>query len=48
MTMSALPSAICCAPTATARKPEPQTWFNPQAGVSTGMPTPIDAWRAGF
>ena len=35
-------------PRATARKAEPQTWFTPQAGVSTGSPAAIEAWRAGF
>ena len=36
--MSASPFAICCMPSATARRPEPQTWLRPQAVVSFGMP----------
>ena len=40
-TMSASPAAICCAPRATARKPEPHTWFTPQAVASIGMPAAI-------
>ena len=35
-------------PRATARRPEPHSWFMPQAGASTGMPALIEAWRAGF
>ena len=27
---------------------EPQSWLTPQAGLSTGMPAAIEAWRAGF
>ncbi len=34
-------------PSATARRPEPQSWFRLQAGLSIGMPALIDAWRAG-
>ncbi len=30
------------------RRPEPQSWLTPQAGLSTGMPAAIEAWRAGF
>ena len=47
-TMLEEPSAICWAPSATARRPEPHSWFMPQAGASTGMPAPMDACRAGF
>ena len=47
-TMVASPVWICWAPSATARRPEPQTWLMPQAGASIGMPAAIDAWRAGF
>ncbi len=47
-TILAAPSWICWAPSATARKPEPQSWFMPQAGASTGMPARIEACRAGF
>jgi hypothetical protein len=37
-TMRAEPSAICWAARATARRPEPQTWFRPQAVAELGMP----------
>ena len=37
------PSSICWAPSATARRPEPHSWFMPQAGASTGMPAPMEA-----
>src|SRR3546814_5602257 len=47
-TIAASPAMIDCAPTATARRPEPQTWFKPQAGTSCGTPAAIEAWRAGF
>ena len=47
-TMVAAPDWICWAPSAMARRPEPHTWLMPQAGLSTGMPAAIDAWRAGF
>ena len=30
------------------RRPEPQSWLTPQAGLSIGMPAAIEAWRAGF
>ena len=46
--MSASPVAICCMPIATARRPEPQSWFSPQAVASFGTPAAIAAWRAGF
>ena len=46
--MVAAPDWICWAPRAMARRPEPHTWLMPQAGLSTGMPAAIDAWRAGF
>ena len=35
-------------PMATARSPEPQSWFSPQAVASFGTPAAIAAWRAGF
>ena len=35
-------------PIATARRPEPQTWFRPQAVLSFGTPAAMAAWRAGF
>jgi hypothetical protein len=35
-------------PSATARRPEPHSWFMPQAGLSTGIPALTEAWRAGF
>ncbi len=47
-TMSASPSMMCCAPSATARRPEPQTWLMPQAALSIGRPALICACRAGF
>jgi len=31
----------------TVRKPLPQSWLTPQAGLSTGMPAAIEAWRPG-
>ncbi len=34
----ASPSAICCMPSATARRPEPQSWLTPHAVASLGMP----------
>jgi polyhydroxyalkanoate synthesis regulator protein len=39
---------ICCMPSATARRPEPQTWLMPQAALSFGQPALPCAWRAGF
>ena len=47
-TIVASPVWIAWAASATARRPEPQTWLTPQAGTSLGMPAAIDAWRAGF
>ena len=41
------PAAICWAPSATARRPEPHSWLRLQAGLSTGMPALTEAWRAG-
>ena len=41
-------AAICCMPSATARSPEPQSWFRPQAVTSFGTPAAIAACRAGF
>ena len=46
--ISASPLAICCMPSATARRPEPQSWLRPQAVFSCGTPAFIAAWRAGF
>src|SRR5687768_6359316 len=46
--MVASPVWIAWVASATARRPEPQTWLTPQAGTSFGMPAAIDAWRAGF
>jgi hypothetical protein len=37
-TMDASPSMMCWAPSATARRPEPQTWLMPQAALSLGRP----------
>ena len=48
MTIRDEPDWICWAPSATALSPEPQSWFMPQAGASTGMPAAIEACRAGF
>ena len=48
MTMLASPVAICCAASATLRRPEPQTWLIPKAVRSTGMPACTAAWRGGF
>src|SRR5690625_393044 len=48
ITIEASPSCTCWAASATARRPEPQTWFIPQAGASIGRPAAICAWRAGF
>src|SRR5690348_6604848 len=36
------------APSATVRKPEPQTMLMLQAGAAMGMPAAMEAWRAGF
>jgi hypothetical protein len=47
-TILASPAMIDWAATATARRPEPQTWLRPQAGTSFGTPAAIEAWRAGF
>ena len=47
-TMSASPSMMCWAPSATARRPEPQTWFSDHAALSIGRPALICACRAGF
>src|SRR3990170_1789359 len=47
-TILASPDAICCMPRATARSPDPQTWFKPQAVAEFGMPALMAAWRAGF
>ena len=35
-TIVAEPSMICWAPSATARRPEPHSWFMPQAGALDG------------
>ena len=47
-TMFASPRAMCWAPSATARRPEPQTWLIPQAAAPIGRPAATCAWRAGF
>ena len=47
MTISAEPSRICWAASATARRPDPQSWFRLHAGLSTGMPAFTAACRAG-
>ena len=39
---------IAWAPSATVRRPEPQTMLMLQAGAAMGMPAAIEAWRAGF
>ena len=44
----ASPLAICCKPSATDRRPEPQSWFMPHAVFSCGMPAAMAACRAGF
>ena len=46
--MRASPDAICWAASATARRPDPQSWLMPKAVCSTGMPAFTEAWRAGF
>jgi hypothetical protein len=40
---AASPSMMCWAPSATARRPEPQTWLMPQAALSFGRPALICA-----
>ena len=42
------PVRICCAPSATARSPEPQSWLMPNAVLLSGMPASSAALRAGF
>ena len=42
------PSIRCCAPSATALSPEPQTWFTVKADDSIGSPARIADCRAGF
>ena len=46
--ISASPLAICCSPSATARRPLPHNWLRPKAVFSCGMPAFIAACRAGF
>ncbi len=46
--IEASPSRIACAASATARRPEPQTWLMVMAVRSVGMPALTAAWRAGF
>src|SRR3712207_8034526 len=46
-TIRASPVRMAWAASATARRPEPQTWLTPQAGTSFGTPAAIDAWRGG-
>ena len=43
----ASPVAICCMPSAMARRPEPQTWLRPQAVASLGRPALIDGLAGG-
>ena len=47
-TIALSPCLIAWTPSATLRRPEPHSWFTPQAGTSTGMPAATEAWRAGF
>src|SRR6185295_3993384 len=47
-TISEAPLTSAWYPSATERRPEPQSWLTPQAGLSTGMPAAMEAWRAGF
>src|SRR4051794_1456525 len=47
-TAVASPALIACSPSATARRPEPQTWLMVSAVRSTGMPASTAACRAGF
>ncbi len=47
-TMALSPVRICCAASATARRPEPHTWLMPKAVLASGMPAARAAWRAGF
>ena len=47
-TMRLSPLRIAWAPSATVRRPEPQTMLMPQAGVPMGRPAAMEAWRAGF
>ncbi len=47
-TMALSPVRICCAASATARRPEPQTWLMPKAVFESGMPAMRAAWRVGF
>ena len=47
-TMSASPLAIDCAPSMAAFRPEPQTLLMVIAGIMSGSPAQIAAWRAGF
>src|SRR5215467_333925 len=47
-TISESPFMIAWYPSATVRRPEPHSWLTPQAGLSTGMPAAMEAWRAGF
>ena len=47
-TMALSPVRICCAASATARRPEPQTWLMPNAVLASGRPAARAAWRAGF
>ena len=42
------PVRICWAASATARRPEPQTWLIPNAVLASGSPAARAAWRAGF
>ncbi len=46
-TMLLSPVRICCAASATERRPEPHSWLTLKAVFSSGMPAPRAAWRAG-
>src|SRR3954452_12196469 len=46
-TIALSPVRTCWAASATARRPEPQTWLMPKAVFSSGMPAARAAWRAG-
>src|SRR6185436_9869627 len=47
-TICASPHWLACAPRTTALRPLPQTLFTVMAGIESGRPAPIAAWRPGF
>ena len=47
-TISASPALIACAARCVAFSPEPQTLLMVIAGIMSGSPARIDAWRAPF